>query len=399
MLDPSNWIDTLTGGAGADTFAFGQFYSANGAGNRDVITDFSQTDGDVIDFGTYGGAVTFIGSAAFTAGTREEDGGNTIVELDTGSGSANYQIELTGLHTLTAADILGATAGLNGTSGDDTLTGTALAERMQGLAGIDTLYGGDGNDTLDGGTGGDRLYGDGGNDSLIGGDDKDHLVGGQGNDTLDGGAGNDVGDFRDFSTNWTIDLDGGTATDGSETDTLISVEYIHASQGNDSVTGTSAANQLYGNGGNDTLDGAFGNDVLAGGDGNDTLIGLKGSDTLDGGAGDDVLDPGDWIDTITGGTGADRFVFGNSYSASGAGNRDVITDFSQSEGDVIDFSGYAPGAAFIGTAVFSGSAAEVRYVHDSGNTIVEIDGNANGGPEYQIELTGVLTLTASDFLL
>lgn len=81
---------------------------------------------------------------------------------------------------------------LNGTSSNNTLTGSALADRISGLSGNDRLFGGKGNDTVDGGAGRDLLDGGLGHDSLLGGAGNDTLLGQAGNDRLNGGAGNDT---------------------------------------------------------------------------------------------------------------------------------------------------------------------------------------------------------------
>ena len=59
--------------------------------------------------------------------------------------------------------------------------------------------------------------------------------------------------------------------------------------GNDTLSGTSAAENLIGGLGNDVLDGAGGADVLRGGGGNDTLIWHTGACDLDGDSGIDTL--------------------------------------------------------------------------------------------------------------
>lgn len=118
--------------------------------------------------------------------------------------------------------------------------------------------------------------------------------------------------------------------------------------GNDTLTGTAAANVIKtgagddlvralggndtveGGDGNDVLDGGAGSDSLSGGAGNDRLVGAAGRDTLDGGEGDDILDGGLGVDFLTGGQGGDTFVFG-------AGDR--VRDFSTAEGDRIAFDG------------------------------------------------------------
>ncbi|MDY0194927.1 MAG: Ig-like domain-containing protein [Sulfurovaceae bacterium] len=87
-----------------------------------------------------------------------------------------------------------------GTSGDDTLTGTAEADRLYGYAGNDILSSLGENDLLRGGAGDDTLNGGDGNDILIGGSGIDTLNGDAGDDqlaydtqdTINGGAGTDT---------------------------------------------------------------------------------------------------------------------------------------------------------------------------------------------------------------
>jgi Ca2+-binding RTX toxin-like protein len=57
------------------------------------------------------------------------------------------------------------------------------------------------------------------------------------------------------------------------------IENADGGQGNDQLSGNSAANYLKGNAGNDTLNGLTGNDTLDGGAGADTMLGGDGSDT------------------------------------------------------------------------------------------------------------------------
>lgn len=67
--------------------------------------------------------------------------------------------------------------------------------------------------------------------------------------------------------------------------------------GNDTLTGTGAADVLCGGPGNDTLTGAGGNDLILGNLGNDRLLGGPGNDNLQGGTGT--------TDSCTGGPGTD----------------------------------------------------------------------------------------------
>lgn len=59
--------------------------------------------------------------------------------------------------------------------------------------------------------------------------------------------------------------------------------------GNDTITGTAAADRLVGGDGNDLLLGLAGDDLLFGNNGNDTMQGGGGLDTYDGGAGRDTV--------------------------------------------------------------------------------------------------------------
>ena len=70
--------------------------------------------------------------------------------------------------------------------------------------------------------------------------------------------------------------------------------------------------------------GGTGSDSLYGGDGNDTLSGDQGADTLFGGA------------------GADHFVFNHGDTGVNAMLRDIVNDFSRSQGDKIDVTRSTP---------------------------------------------------------
>jgi Ca2+-binding RTX toxin-like protein len=110
-----------------------------------------------------------------------------------GSDSFNYTLSdgHGGSDTGTASITLSAASGIYGTTGNDTITGTANDDVIYGLAGNDNLYGEAGNDTLYGDAGADTLKGRDGNDIMYGGADVDYLEGGNGDDILYGGAGAD----------------------------------------------------------------------------------------------------------------------------------------------------------------------------------------------------------------
>jgi Ca2+-binding RTX toxin-like protein len=104
-----------------------------------------------------------------------------------------------------------------------------------------------------------------------------------------------------------------TVTGGSGNDTLAgstSADNISGGAGNDVIAGLNGNDTLAGGTGNDSITSGTGNDVVTGGDGNDTIVGAGGTDNMDGGAGDDtfvfdtIADIGT-TDTIVGGDGND----------------------------------------------------------------------------------------------
>ena len=109
---------------------------------------------------------------------------------------------------------------------------------------------------------------------------------------------------------------------------------------------------------------------------------------------------------LTGGLGADRFVYtALEQSGLGAANRDLITDFVNGT-DRIDLSAIDANTlavnnnafTFIGTAVFS-AAGQLRYAAAGTNTVVEGDVNGDGTADFEIQLTGIHTMTAADMVL
>ena len=120
-------VDVMTGATGIDTFFYADYIgdanadSGVGAGLRDIITDFvqgtdkidlSDIDADVVTAGNQ--AFSFINGAAFsdppflTGEVRfDQTGGNTIIQVDRvsdGNFTADFEIQLNGLFTLTIAD-------------------------------------------------------------------------------------------------------------------------------------------------------------------------------------------------------------------------------------------------------------------------------------------------------
>lgn len=127
---------------------------------------------------------------------------------------------------------------------------------------------------------------------------------------------------------------------------------------------------------------------------NNQMTGNSADNILSGLAGKDIL---------TGGAGADTFAYQNvSDSVNDA--HDVITDFSELQGDKIDLSAVDANSNqaekqifhYIGTVDFTKQAAQLRF--DSATHQLQGDTNGDGKAEFVIELSGVSNL-ASDALI
>jgi Ca2+-binding RTX toxin-like protein len=165
--------------------------------------------------------------------------------------------------------------------------------------------------TINGTNGGDSLYGTASGDTINGLNGNDSLKGFGGADRLDGGAGIDTVFYGDSTAGVGVNLATGSGVGGSaQGDTFISIENVFGSNFNDTITGTSVANQLHGGEGNDVIKGGGGNDFLDGGNGNDYLTSdIFGASVLDGGAGDDTFKGTGHADVLFGGSGSDTVDF------------------------------------------------------------------------------------------
>ncbi|MGB0854228.1 MAG: calcium-binding protein [Pikeienuella sp.] len=237
----------------------------------------------------------------------------------------------------------------------------------------------------------DDIAGRSGDDTLEGGRGDDILSGGDGADHLDGGEGFDFITYAASDSRVIVDATAGLGARGdARGDTFTNVEGIIGSRFADHLRGSA-------NG-----------DELRGGAASDRLVGRAGDDTLDGGSGTDMIYGGRGIDVMTGGGGRDRFIFFNErHSGVGEGQRDIITDFSVEDGERIELSrldadltqARAQAFSFIGEDEFS-AAGQLRFDQSSGtSTIVQADIDGDGFADFEIELTGLIDLTAANFLL
>lgn len=303
------------------TFAMTQKKADSSGSHLLILRD---ADGQQIDYDLSSETATITWKATTTG----------RVYLD--AGPSNYS-DFTGDYGLS---VVSDSRVLNGTAGNDRMTGGSVSNLMNGLSGNDRLYGGAGNDTLAGGTGNDTLNGGAGvdtalfegraairvdlnktgaqntgqgrdtlalienvtsgsghdaltgnrlanalnggagNDTLKGNAGNDIIEGGAGNDILDGGSGRDTAVFSGKAAATASLAISGTQNTGHGRDKLMSIENLAGGGGGDRLTGNGGANTLTGNGGNDTLRGGGGDDRLSGGSGNDVLDGGAGRDWI-----------------------------------------------------------------------------------------------------------------------
>jgi Ca2+-binding RTX toxin-like protein len=211
--------------------------------------------------------------------------------------------------------------------GNDTARAGNPGEFQTNYNSVLTLQGGGGNDTLTGGAG---------SDSVDGGTANDTLKGGVGNDTITCGTGTDSVSYDDVDRigGVSINLFLGTFPDAPGP---TGCEAFKGSQGNDSFTGNTAANDFDGLNGTDTFsynDGratavtaslatgtgpesdVFENvENLTGGDGDDELAGNGAVNVLTGNVGNDTLIGAGSADTLAGGTGSDTASYADRSAA------------------------------------------------------------------------------------
>jgi Ca2+-binding RTX toxin-like protein len=209
----------------------------------------------------------------------------------------------------------------------------------------------------------DTLYGTNTGDAIYGYEGNDSLKGFGGADYLDGGAGIDTVFYGDSNVGVAVNLATGRGYGGSaEGDTLVSIENVFGSNFNDTLTGTSGANQLHGGEGNDVIKGGGGNDYLDGGNGNDILqSSVFGTSTLDGGSGDDTFKGVGAADTLIGGAGSDTV----DYSSGSGGVRVSL-------GDPLPYwAGLeTPHGQFISIENLNGSQGQDTLVGNAGSNII-----------------------------
>jgi parallel beta-helix repeat protein len=404
-------IENLTGLASSG-------FSGTGNAGANIIT--GSTGNDSLDGG--------LGNDTLNGGAGND---TYIVEsaLDKIIDSAGIDTVKSSITTTLAAGLenlwLLGTAALNG-------TGNTAGNVFTGNAAINILTGLDGNDTLDGGA-----------DAVT--------------DTLDGGIGNDTYVLA-ASNDIVIDVSGSDTITSTITRSLADYAAIEKLIliGTAAINGTgnALANTITGNTAANTIDGGLGLDTMAGGGGNDIYVVSQSTDivtealnqgtdtvksiatfvlglnvenltltgnaiingtgntlnnTIIGNSAANIITGGAGHDLMTGGLGRDIFDFNAiSETTKIATTRDVITDFKHLT-DRFDLSTLDANTKIAGNQVFSflavkgaaftGTAGQLHYLASGTNTIVEGDINGDKIADFQIQLTGLKTLTAADFIL
>ncbi|VTU27028.1 Cyclolysin [Variovorax sp. PBL-H6] len=371
-LDGGAGNDCLNGGAGSDLYRFARGWGQDAVSNYD--TSIGKTD--AIEFAEGIAASDIVATRSgddLVLSLRGSTDRVTVSSCFYTDGVSGYKIEEIRFADGTRWDMVQLKQMVQqGTDGNDSLQGYAVADTLSGGAGNDSIRGWAGNDTLDGGagndtlvgdegddalgggTGDDTLYGGNGSDSLLGGDGNDSLYGEAGDDTLDGGAGNDYlyggagSDLYRFARGWGQDVINNYDTSIGKTDAIEFAEGIAASDIVATRSGDDLILSLRGSTDRVTVSSCFYTDgvsgykieeirfadgtrwdmvqlkqmVQQGTDGNDSLQGYAVADTLSGGAGNDNIRGWAGNDTLDGGAGNDTLVGDEGDDALGGGTGD-----------------------------------------------------------------------------
>ncbi|TPE53663.1 calcium-binding protein [Amaricoccus solimangrovi] len=433
--------DDLSGLGGADRLegGGGDDFLDGGAGNDTLLGGYGN---DTLFGGT--GTDSLVGGRGFDIAVYDVNWSPLYVDLSAG------RITFPGQSW--SPEHLRSIEGLIAGSGSDHLAGSSRANLLVGGLGDDTLLGGDGNDTLAGGQydphGRNIVF----DDPSLPFDGRDVINGGKGTDTLVY-ANFVVGDDfpnESIAPDVLVDLGAGRARTAGfvGSDIIRSIENVVTADGDDTVIGNGAANDIRVAYGFNTVEGAGGNDTIHGGggirfledDGSEPRLGI--SDTIEvlrGGSGNDVIDSGGSLayydyyitngdptatyfttDVLGGGAGADRLIAGTgNFLMTGGSGADrfefstellwtdfpriddrysqhaTITDFSRSQGDKIVIDGAVDdGVTFVGRDA-NPDFHELAWHHvsDGGetDTVVELPLTHDDSD------IGTLTLTLEDY--
>lgn len=300
---------------------------------------------------------------------------------------------------------------INGTAGDDTLTGTIYD---------DEIHGSSGNDTLEGRQGDDLLYGDNDNDVLDPGEGGDFAYGGSGNDDYYFTGGGDV--YNDTSGTERIYLPSGITSNDltfsriNGEDLLVEVgtlgsfllenqfdpsggtirfEKIVFHDTSELDLSTKDTFTTYGTEAGETIWGIYRGAL----DIDDTIYGLAGDDNIDGRSGDDVLDGGEGNDYLTGNSGNDTFVFSPGFdtisdSANGSTTETVLVPLGYGPDDLTFFRTVSSPNELLLTVTDLGQM-KINYQFFGYGPVVDYVSFADGSPTIDITNQSIETVGTS----
>ena len=271
---------------------------------------------------------------------------------------------------------------LAGTTSSDTIVANSAWDNSNVS---DTIYASGGNDIVFSGGGDDWIYA-----TTISAKTAD---GYWGQDQVTAGIGND---HVDYSHSWDSVTIYGDEQSRADTNTRL------AQDGNDTLLGSQAGDNIYG---------GYGNDVLAGYAGNDLIFGDYIGNYGDPYGGNDVINGGLGQDILLGGGGNDTFVYGAYDSYATTRGHDIIGDFNGAF-DHIDLPygtpstsnfSFGTSAAWTGNddvdfmnafAVADKLLDKVDYalVSNGSDSYLFQDYNGDGTPDLAIELARVTSM-------
>lgn len=368
--------------------------------------------------GTVGGQVQGIGLAAFGRSTVTVDSGGLVwANLDAAVSIANEDSRLYNHGTITsdayAVRMTGSGGGISFLFNDGVIEGGTYGITREGseafaitntgiIRGLSAaisqldMFGVDGRmSVVNSGEiwgdivcadGADRYVSKGGGHlegRFLGGAGADYFASGLAEEVFIGGTGVDTADYSTM-TGVVLTLNGFTLGEGGAVGDLLSgVEAVLGSRvGADRITGGGEANSLNGQGGNDLLSGGYGADTLIGGAGRDTL---------------------------TGGLGNERFVFNarseaadviTDFSASAAGNNDVIAVRGLDFGGILTLGTLAP-ALFWSNTTGNAHDSDDRFIFRTTDKTLwfDADGKGTGGAIMVADLQASATMTYQDIVI
>jgi Ca2+-binding RTX toxin-like protein len=346
-LDGGSGNDTITGGDGNDRIWGGTGSDSidAGAGTSDIIS-FNHTSAQAVS-----ATISAIGGSAgsnYAEVRTASQGNDTIINFENILGS----FENDGF-TINSAATDNALLFVLGSIGADTIAvnvaSNAVMANYNPSAGslnftrgviVDLTAGtaDDGREGIDSLIGVRGVNASSFGDTILGSNFNDRFRENGGSDSIDGRGGSDMLDYSGNSASQSVSVNLITdrASDGrGGTDTVISMEYVRAGSGNDTLIGCDCDNEFRGGSGADILDGGAGdldiadyanntsaqaisvnlttgrasdgfgfNDTLVsieyvrGGSGNDTMIGSDANERFRGNAGNDTIDGGGGTEDI-----------------------------------------------------------------------------------------------------